>query len=118
MDAENIEAWTELHAAVGLLATICWGCAFLKTTYDIRTGAIAPSGGTAIPGRFNLGRLIGRTKGGTITKLHAVTDANVRPLSIFITVGLVSDYAGAAALLDDSPKAKWMLAERGCDADW
>jgi transposase len=47
-----------------------------------------------------------------------VTDANGRPLSFFITAGKISDYAGAAALLDDLPKAKWMLADRGYDADW
>ena len=51
------------------------------------------------------------------TKLHAVTDANGRPLSFFITAGQVSDYTGAAALLDDLPKAKWMLADRGYDSD-
>jgi transposase len=42
------------------------------------------------------------------TKLHAVTDANGRPLSFFTTAGQVSDYTGAAALLDD----------HGYDADW
>ena len=42
------------------------------------------------------------------TKLHAVADANGRPLRFFMTAGQVSDYAGAAALLDD----------RGYDADW
>lgn len=52
------------------------------------------------------------------TKLHALTDANGRPLSLFITAGQVSDYTGAAALLDDLPKAQWMLADRGYDADW
>ena len=54
----------------------------------------------------DLGRLIGRTKGGMNTKLHAVTDANGRPLSFFMTAGQVSDYTGAAALLDDLPKAQ------------
>ena len=52
------------------------------------------------------------------TKLHAVTDANGRPLSFFITAGQISDYTGAAALLDDLPKAQWMLADRGYDAEW
>jgi len=52
------------------------------------------------------------------TKLHAVTDANGRPLSSFITAGQISDYAGAAALLDNLPKARWMLADRGYDAEW
>src|SRR3546814_12967703 len=63
-------------------------------------------------------RLIGRTKGGMNTKLHAVTDANGRPLSFFMTAGQVSDYTGAAALLDDLPKAQWLLGDRGYDADW
>lgn len=63
-----------------------------------------------------LGALIGRTKGGMNTKLHAVTDANGRPFSFFITAGQVSDYTGAAALLDELPKAKWLLGDRGYDA--
>lgn len=32
--------------------------------------------------------------------------------------GEVSDYTGAAALPDDLPKAKWLLADRSHDADW
>jgi len=46
----------------------------------------------------DLARLIGRTKGGLNTKLHAVSDADGRPLSFFMTGGQVSDYTGAAAL--------------------
>src|SRR3546814_10315547 len=52
------------------------------------------------------------------TKLHAVSDANGRPISFFLTAGPVSDYTGAAALLDSLPNAQWMLADRGYDADW
>lgn len=64
------------------------------------------------------GRPIGRTKGGMNTKLHAVTDTNGRPISFFMTAGQVSDYIGAAALLDELPKAQWLLADRSYDADW
>jgi len=46
------------------------------------------------------------------TKLHAVTDANGRPLSFFMTAGQTSDYTGAAALLDDLPKAICLLGGR------
>ena len=35
-----------------------------------------------------------------------------------MTVGQVSDYTGAAALLGSLPKAEWLLADRGYDADW
>ncbi len=31
------------------------------------------------------------------TKLHAVTDANGRPISLFMTAGQISDYTGAAS---------------------
>ena len=51
-------------------------------------------------------------------KLHAVTDANGRPISLFVTAGQVSDYTGAAALLDSLPRAQWLLGDRGYDADW
>ena len=64
------------------------------------------------------GRSIGRTKGGLNTKLHAITDAKGRPLKFFMIAGAVSDYTGAAALLDHMPKAEWLLADRGYDADW
>ncbi len=50
------------------------------------------------------------------TKLHAVADG--RPTRFFMTAGQVSDYTGAAALLGSLPKAEWLLADRGYDADW
>lgn len=64
------------------------------------------------------GRLIGPTKGGMNTKLHAVTDTSGRPIRLFITAGQVSDYTGAMALLSSFPNAEWLLADRGYDADW
>ena len=64
------------------------------------------------------GHLIGRTEGGMNTKLQAITDASGRPISFFMTAGQVSDYIGAAALLDELPKAQWLLGDRGYDADW
>jgi len=47
--------------------------------------------------RGGLGRLIGRTKGGMNTKLHAISDANGRPLSFFMTAGQISDYTGCSS---------------------
>jgi len=52
------------------------------------------------------------------TQLHAITNQNRRPLSFFMIAGQISDYTGAAALLDSLPMAQWMLADRGYDADW
>ena len=64
------------------------------------------------------GRLIGRTKGGMNTKLHAVTDADGRPIRFFMTAGQVSDYTGAVARLSSLPAAEWLLGDRCYDADW
>ncbi len=64
------------------------------------------------------GRLIGRTKGGMNTKLHAVTDREGRPVRLFVTAGQVSDYKGALALQSQLPHANWLIADRGYDADW
>ena len=51
-------------------------------------------------------------------KLHAVIDANGRTLSVFITAGQVSDYSNTAALLDDLPKAPWILPDRSYATEW
>jgi hypothetical protein len=48
MRPETIAAWTQLYAAVGLLAAICSGCAVLKTVHDIRTGVLAPPASTGL----------------------------------------------------------------------
>ena len=52
------------------------------------------------------------------TKLHAVTDDSGRPVRFFITADQVSDYTGAAALMNELPEADWLLADRGYVADW
>ena len=40
-------------------------------------------------------------------------DANGPPISLFMTAVQVSDYIGAAALLDSLPRAQWLLGDRG-----
>jgi hypothetical protein len=35
-----------------------------------------------------------------------------------VTAGSVSDFPGAAALLGCLPKAEWLLADQGDDAEW
>jgi len=43
------------------------------------------------------GCLIGGTRGGMKTKLHAIHDSKSRPLNLFVTAGQISDYIGARA---------------------
>jgi transposase len=52
------------------------------------------------------------------TKLYGFTDTSGRPIRFFITAGQVSVYTGASALMNGLSKAEWLLADRGCDADW
>lgn len=45
-------------------------------------------------------RRIGRTKGGLNSKLHAVCDGQGRPVILRLSEGQMSDYKGAALMLD------------------
>ena len=61
-------------------------------------------------------RRIGRTKGGLNSKLHAVCDGAGRPLVLLLSEGQMSDYKGAAMMLNALPPAKILLGDRGYDA--
>ena len=63
-------------------------------------------------------RRIGRTNGGLNSKLHAVCDGKGRPLIMLLSEGQMSDYKGAALMIDAFPKAKALLGDRGYDANW
>jgi transposase len=63
-------------------------------------------------------RRIGRTKGGLNSKLHAVCDGHGRPLIMLLSEGQMSDYKGAALMIDAFPMAKTLLGDWGYDADW
>ena len=52
------------------------------------------------------------------SKLHAVCDGQGRPLILLLSEGQMSDYKGAALMIDAFPKAKVLLGDRGYDADW
>ena len=52
------------------------------------------------------------------TKLHAICDSQGRPIDLFLTAGQVSDYVGVRALRSDLPNVKWLLGDRGYDANW
>jgi IS5 family transposase len=50
--------------------------------------------------------------------LFPVIAADGRPIRLFMTAGQVSDCTGAAALPGSVPKADWLAADHGHDADW
>jgi transposase len=49
---------------------------------------------------------------------HVVCDGNGRPLVMLLSEGQMSNYEGAALMLDALPKADAMLGDKGYDADW
>ena len=45
-------------------------------------------------------------------------DGQGRPLILLLSEGQMSDYKGAALMLDALPRAKELLGDKGYDADW
>jgi len=70
------------------------------------------------PKKGALPRRIGRTKGGLNSELHMVCDGQGRPLVMLLSEGQMSDFKGAALMIDDLPPAKVLLGDKGYDADW
>jgi transposase len=110
--------WSDAGVFVRMMKGLSGAQIELRTVMIDATYLKAHRTASSLRVKGGLGRLIGRTKGGMNTKLHAVTDASGRPISLFMTAGQVSDYTGAAALLDSLPRAQWLLGDRGYDADW
>jgi len=52
------------------------------------------------------------------SKLHAVCDGSGRPLVMLLSEGQMSDYKGAALMIEAFPKARTLLGDKGYDADW
>jgi transposase len=52
------------------------------------------------------------------SKLHAVCDAEGRPILLHLTAGQVSDHKGARDLLPRLPRAAALIADRGYDSNW
>lgn len=60
---------------------------------------------------------IGPSRGGQTTKVHALTDVVGRPFALILTPGDVSEITVAPALLACAPEARYVLADKGYDAD-
>ena len=63
-------------------------------------------------------RCMGRSRGGLMTKIHAVTDAKGLPIRLSITPGQDHDASAAAALLIDLQDGQIILGDKAYDADW
>ena len=61
---------------------------------------------------------MGRSRGGLISKIHAVVDTNGLPVRLALTAGEAHDNRLAGSLLSRLKSGSLLLADRGYDADW
>ena len=61
---------------------------------------------------------MGRSRGGLTTKIHAVVDAEGRPIRLKLTKGQAHGGRSAEDLLDTLGEGAIFLADRAYDADW
>ena len=60
---------------------------------------------------------MGRSRGGLTTKIHALVDADGRPVRLELTPGQAGDAPVAATLLEDLAPGAILLADRAYDTD-
>ena len=59
---------------------------------------------------------MGRSRGGLTTKLHALVDADGRPVRLRLTGGQVHDACEAEALIGAIPEGATLLGDKGYDS--
>ncbi|WP_408886837.1 IS5 family transposase [Lichenicola cladoniae] len=62
-------------------------------------------------------RPIGRSRGGRTSKIHALANAQGKPIAFVLTPGNIADISVAATLLDDVAPPMRLLADKAYDAD-
>lgn len=60
---------------------------------------------------------MGRSRGGLTSKIHALVDAEGRPVTLRLTAGQVADCREAEALIDTLGEGGILLADKGYDSD-
>jgi transposase len=66
----------------------------------------------------NSEQLMGRSRGGLTTKIHAVVDTSGLPVHLALTAGESHDNRLVLTLLSALKSGAMLLADRGFDADW
>ena len=60
---------------------------------------------------------MGRSRGGLTTKIHALVDADGRPVKLMLTPGQAGDAPAAASLLEDLAPGATLIADRAYDTN-
>ena len=61
---------------------------------------------------------MGRSRGGLTTKIHALVDAEGRPIRLKLTEGQAHDGASARDMLEGIGAGTTLIADRAYDANW
>ena len=56
---------------------------------------------------------IGLLRGGRPTKIHALTDAECRPVAFLLTGGQIADCTAGAVLLEQTPRSAILHGDKG-----
>lgn len=60
---------------------------------------------------------MGRSRGGLTSKIHALVDAEGRPVTVHLTGGQIADCSQAEALIDVLGEGDILLADKGYDSN-
>ncbi|MFL0588314.1 IS5 family transposase [Sphingomonas olei] len=101
--------WLKLLDALVDAGAVTRSTAIDSTYVKAQRAAFGANGGSA--------QAIGRSRGGWTTKVHALTDVIGRPYALMLTAGNVSDIKAAPALLQRAGRMRYLLADKGYDAD-
>ncbi|MEG9883274.1 MAG: IS5 family transposase [Hyphomicrobiales bacterium] len=93
---------------MGALMACLTGCLSIPPALRFTVAPMAERGA--------LTHVIGRTKGGRNTKLHAVCDGKGRPLVLLLRPGNVHDCRPARPCLEAMPPAGELVADKGYDS--
>ncbi|NJR80843.1 IS5 family transposase [Sphingomonas sp. 36D10-4-7] len=102
--------WLKLLDALVDVGAVTRSTAIDSTYVKAQRAAFGAKGGA----RF---QAIGRSRGGWTTKVHALTDVIGRPYALMLTPGNVSDVKAAPALLERAGRMRYLLGDKGYDAD-
>ncbi|MGE8135290.1 IS5 family transposase [Novosphingobium subterraneum] len=101
--------WVKLLDALVQTGAVTKSTAIDATYVKAQRAAFGGKGGSS--------QAIGRSRSGWTTKVHALTDVIGRPYALMLTPGNVSDVKAAPALLERAGRMRYLLGDKGYDAD-
>ena len=102
--------WLKLLEDLAAIGAVTKSTAVDSTYVKAQRSAFGGKGGARA-------QAIGPSRGGQTTKIHVLTDVVGRPFALTLTPGNVSDITVAPGLLTRASGARYVLADKGYDAD-